>query len=164
MCGLSFSGKTTLARRISEATGSAIVSYDDLYAHAPRDEAITGLEEWRLIVGLVHENTRTRLAAGESVVVDNLNEGVIDRDQLRAIAAEQGATTIVVFVDTPLDETDARRRRNEVSGERGYTSDEQFAFVLAQFEPPGPGERTIRYVGDEDIEVWLDELQRLVAA
>jgi predicted kinase len=164
MCGLSFSGKTTLARRISEATGSAIVSYDELYAHAPRDEAITGLEEWRLIVGLVHEQTRARLAAGESVVVDNLNEDVIDRDQLRAIADEQGATTIVVFVDTPLDEIDVRRRCNEASGERGYTSDEQFAFVLAKFEPPSSGERTIRYTGGEDIDIWLEELQRLVAA
>jgi hypothetical protein len=84
MSGLSFSGKTTLARRISEATGSAIVSYDELYAHAPRDEAITGLEEWRLIVGLVHEQARARLAAGESVVVDNLNEDVIDLDSVQS--------------------------------------------------------------------------------
>ena len=115
-------------------------------------------------MGLVHEQARARLAAGESVAIDNPNEDVVDRDQLRAIAEEQGATTIVVFVDTPLDEIDARRRRNEVSGERGYTSDEQFAFVLARFERPGPGERTIRYRGGEDIDAWLDELQRLIAA
>src|SRR4051794_16076632 len=103
MCGLSFSGKTTLARRISQATGGTIVSYDHLYATAPRDESISGLDEWYLVMGLVHEHAKARLAAGSSVIIDNLNEDLVDRDQLRAIASEHGAETIVVHVDTPLE-------------------------------------------------------------
>ena len=160
MCGLSFSGKTTLARRISEATRSTVVSYDELYEHAPRDPAITGVEEWRLVTRLVHEQTRARLAAGESVIVDNLNEDMIDRDQLRAIASEQGVEAIVVYVDTPLEVISQRRRRNDLHRERGFTSDEQFEFVSSKFEPPSPNERSIRFRAEDDIDQWLEELQR----
>lgn len=160
MCGLSFSGKTALARRISAATGSIVVSYDELYATAPRDESITGLDEWYLVMGLVHERARAELASGGSVIVDNLNEDLIDRDQLRAIGHEHGAETIVVYVDTPLEVISLRRRLNERDRERGFTSDEEFAFVLSRFEAPCPPERSIRFGPEDDIEVWLDELQR----
>jgi predicted kinase len=70
MSGLSFSGKTTLARRISEATGAPIVSYDELFATAERDPSVTGLDEWYLITDLVHDQARAHLEAGRSVIVD----------------------------------------------------------------------------------------------
>ena len=159
MSGLSFSGKTVLAAEISAATGAAIVSYDDLYGTVERDPALTGIEEWRLIVSLVHAEARRHLQDGDSVIVDNLNEDMIDRDQLRAIAAECGAETIIVHVEAPLELIRERRRRNDLSRERGTTSDEQFEFVRSKFEPPGPPERVIRYQAGEDLGRWLVALQ-----
>jgi predicted kinase len=125
--------------------------------------AITGLDEWYLIRGVLHEQARAHLAAGRSVVVDNLNEEVVDRAAFRAIADEQGAETIVVHVDAPLDVIAERRRRNDREPARGTTSDEEFAFVLSRFEPPTPSERWIRYSAGDDVGDWLDELQRFRA-
>jgi predicted kinase len=156
MCGLSFSGKTTLATRLAAATGAAFVSYDELYATAERD--LTGLEEWRYIVGLVHERTRAELSAGRSVVVDNLNEDRVDRAELRAIADELGVETIVVHVDAPLEVIEERRRRNAEIRVRGHTSDEMFEFVRARFETPEPPERVVRYRDGEDVDEWLARL------
>lgn len=158
MCGLSFSGKTTLARRIAEVTGSVIVSYDALYATIERDPSLDGLEEWRLIVGRMHEDARTHLSAGRSVVVDNLNEEVIDRDPLREIAQKCGADAIVVYVDAPLGLIQERRLRNEALRERGSTRDDNFQFVLSRLQPPSPDERSITYRPDDDLDEWLREL------
>ena len=158
MCGLSFSGKTTLARAIAESTGSAFVSYDELWETAERDPALTGLDEWRFVVGLVHEGARRELREGRSVVVDNLNEERVDRDLLRAIADEEGADTVVVHVETPLDVIERRRRENAKSGARGHTGTEQFEFVRARFEPPARPERFVRYRHGEDVGAWLARL------
>ena len=164
MCGLSFSGKTTLARRIGEATGSAVVSYDELYATVERDPSVTGLDEWYLVVGLVHEHARAHLAAGRSVVVDSLNEEVVDRDRLRAVAAAEGAEALVVHVEASLETIAERRRRNDATRERGTTSDENFRFVLSRFEAPGPWERHVRFGPEDDVEEWVRELRERVFA
>jgi hypothetical protein len=119
LCGLSFSGKTTLARRIADATGSAIVAYDELYATVERDSAITGLDEWYLIRGVLHEQARAHLAAGRSVVVDNLNEEVVDRAAFRAIADEQGAKRSSC--------TSTRRSMSSPSGGAGTTASRRVA-------------------------------------
>jgi predicted kinase len=164
MSGLSFSGKTTLARKISEATGAPIVSYDGLFATAERDPSVSGLDEWYLVTGLVDDRARAHLAAGRSVIVDTLNEDRIDRDRLRAIAAEQGTEAIVVHVDAPRGLIEERRRENEFTGARGTTKDENFEFVLSRFEPPCPAEWSIRYQAGDDIEQWLRRLLELVAS
>jgi predicted kinase len=152
MCGLSFSGKTTLARRISQATGAVIVSYDRLFTEVDRGPEITGLDEWYMIVALVQQETRRHLASGQSVIVDNLNEDVVDRDQLRAIANEEGALSLVVYVDAPLDVIADRHRRNEVTMQRGLTTDDEFRFVLSRFQPPAEPEDYVRFVAGEDVD------------
>jgi hypothetical protein len=52
-----------LAGKISERTGAAIVSYDELFATAEREPSVSGLDEWYLIMGLVHEHARAHLGA-----------------------------------------------------------------------------------------------------
>jgi predicted kinase len=152
LSGLSFSGKSTLAAELGRTTGAAIVSYDELFVSLPRPAGIEGLAEWQLLVDEVHERARAELAAGRSVIVDTLNEDLVDRDELRAIADEHGAETVVVYLDTPLDVIAERRRQNEESGERGTTRDDNFAFVLAKFEPPRPHERAIRVTPGDGID------------
>jgi predicted kinase len=155
LCGLSFAGKTTIARAVAAATRSAVVSYDRLYATAERPAGLTGLDEWRFVVGLVHDGTRAHLEAGRSVVVDNLNEDRVDRDALRAIADEVGVRSLVIHVDAPLDLILERRRANDASGGRGTTSDEQFEFVRSRFEPPAPPERFVVYRAGDDLDAFV---------
>jgi predicted kinase len=156
MCGLSFSGKTTLAGAISEATGAPVVSYDELYASVDRDPSVTGLDEWWLITDLVCDQARSHLAAGRSVVVDNLNEQRVDRDRLRDVAVAEGAEVLVVHVEAPLEVIAQRRAENEVARARGTTTDEQFEFVRSRFEPPDDSERVVRYRLGDDLGRWLE--------
>jgi predicted kinase len=163
MCGLSFSGKTRLARAIGEATGAPIVSYDELYMTVERDRSITGMDEWWLITDLVGERAGEHLTAGRSVIVDNLNETRVDRDRLRDVAAQAGAEVLVVHVEAPAEEIARRRAENDASGTRGTTSDEQFEFVRSRFEDPAAPERVVRYRFGDDLEQWLRELRLLLA-
>ena len=158
MCGLSFAGKTTLARRIAASTASAVVSYDELYASVERDAVLTGLHEWEFIVSCMDDAVRAELAAERSVVVDNLNEDLVDRDRLRAIADDFGAKTIVIHVQAPLELIGERRRTNDATSARGTTSDEQFEFVRSKFEAPGPPECVVSYQAGDALEPWLAAL------
>ena len=159
MCGLSFSGKTTLARAIANATESVIVSYDELYA-TRRDPAVTGLDEWYQLIALMDDEVRGHLAAGRSVVVDNLNEDLVDRDRLRGVAEESGADAVVVFVDTPPEVAVTRLRANERTKERGATTERHFEFVRSKLEPPGPPERCVAFRPGDDLDAWLRALPR----
>jgi predicted kinase len=164
MCGLSFSGKTTLARAISEETGAPIVSYDELWATVPRDPLLSGVDEWQFVFDLMCTRAGEHLAAGRSVIVDNLNEDTIDRGRLRDVAESNGAEVLVVHVEVPLDVIADRRAANDLARARGTTSDEMFEFVRSRFESPAEPECVFRYEWGDDLEAWLRRLQSALAS
>lgn len=45
MCGLAFSGKSTLARKIAERTGSRLIAFDKLWVKKEKEQPITKGDE-----------------------------------------------------------------------------------------------------------------------
>src|SRR4051812_25686927 len=75
LCGLPFSGKSTLGRALAAQAGGAIVSFDELYAEHGEVLARTRdtLAVWQAIRELAGERIGALLRDGVSVVYDNTN-------------------------------------------------------------------------------------------
>jgi predicted kinase len=74
MCGLSFSGKTTLARKIVERLQCAYISLDNINT----ERGLWGgdgipIEEWERTHALARERLATWMATGKDAVVDDVN-------------------------------------------------------------------------------------------
>lgn len=136
LCGVSFAGKTTLGRALALARGWEFVSFDEL--HGQSQPQIASL-----------------LAAGRSVVYDDVNRWRSQRDGLRALAKEQGATACIVHVDTSVDEARQRWLLNQRQPTRNHVRPGDFLGILAQFQPPLHGEPVIRYHPKMPFERWV---------
>lgn len=159
MCGMAFSGKTTLARTLVERLGCAYVSLDDINA----DRGLWGgegipVEEWERTHQLALGQLRERLVENRCVVLDDTNSLRWLRDRFRDAAAEGGHNVRLVYMDTPLKEIDRRMKRSRDATDRRRVRDDVFAQLLASFQVPGPDEDPVVVGIHDDAEAvvaWL---------
>jgi predicted kinase len=141
LCGLPFSGKSTMGRRLASVTGAELISYDALWQEV-RDA--TGLScGFDDLSALADARLRAALRSGRDAVYDTLNDTRDWRDRLRALAESAGAGAVVVYLETPLGVRAARRERCRATGERHPVSSKGLKSSEAKFEPPGPDERAV---------------------
>ncbi len=160
LCGLPFSGKSTLGRAIATHTSSAIVRFDDIYdAHAQElTKKLDTLALWQAIRDLAKVEITRLLTQGVSVVYDNTNFHAAHRRELQEAVAICGAEAIVIYVNTPIEVIGERQRKNALTQERGAISETDFRYVAEQMEPPTSDERVVEYQPPMDLKVWLAEL------
>lgn len=157
LCGLPFSGKSTLARKIAEATGSVLVSYDALWMEKNRE---TGLSlPFDEFSALAEERLAQALANGSSAVYDTLNNSRGWRDRLRGIADRQGARSVIVYLNTPLAVIEQRRAENDRTGERHSVSAATVREEAAKFETPEPAEAAIEFTPETNFPSWVERLR-----
>jgi predicted kinase len=156
MCGLAFSGKTTLAAAIAGLVGAAIVSLDAINSERGL-EGGAGIPEaeWARSHRQALETTESELAGGRSVVVDDTNCYRFLRDDYRAVAKRQGARTVVVYVDVPLSVVMARIRADADARTRPPIREAVLLDLVEKFEPPGSDEPTIVYTPDIAPASWV---------
>src|SRR5690242_5159424 len=96
MCGLAFSGKSTLARKIAEHIPADLISFDKLWVEKDKEKTITkNAEGWRYIRNLAQDKILVLLKSGKSVVYDDNNPRKEHREELRKIAKEAGVKATV---------------------------------------------------------------------
>jgi predicted kinase len=95
------------------------------------------------------------LSANQSLIYDETNLLRRQRDAVRAIATRAGAHVVLIHVTTPADDVQARWQANRQRPVRGDVRDEDFAFVLAHFEPPTADEQSLRYNGYTALHTWI---------
>jgi predicted kinase len=154
LCGRPFSGKTVLAERLRAGFGYPIVSVDEIkFAHGfpwIEDSPITEAE-WARIFGESYDRTRALLRTGTSVIYDCANLSRASRDALRELAAEEGCSYRLVFVDISVDEARVRWRRNRDTRERFDLPESLFEWALAAFERPLTDEHPVVYDPSADV-------------
>lgn len=165
-CGLAFAGKTTLARALAGRLGCAVVSLDEINRERGFPDGGVGLpaKVWAETHGIAVARVEGLLREGGDAVVDDTCCFRFLRDDYREAAARHGARALVVRVDTPRDEIEARRRRNRASGERNQVFDEVFDGLVRTFEWPQKDEEVAVWDGREAIDGWLDRLLNRTAA
>src|ERR1035437_4708912 len=141
LCGLSCSGKTTLARQIKAVTGAVVFSRDEwmieLQIDLWHEEFRVRLEQtmWGLAIDL--------LERGVSVVLDYGYWARTERDEKRLTARQLGVNVELHSLDVPIEEL--VRWVNERNGSGGWKNTapitrEHLLRWSEIIEPPDPAE------------------------
>lgn len=141
LCGLSFSGKSTIGQSLARSFEASIVSLDAIN----EERGLQGgqgisLEEWRVTNDLAHERTEKLLRTGISVVIDDSSSPRFLRDEWRAIASAIGARFDLVYVHADPHIIRNRVRFNRENPTRPDVNDAVINEHTAHFEPPAINE------------------------
>ena len=155
--GISFAGKSVLARRLAALLGVPRVDPDEVSHRLGLGLAGEFLSDaqWANIHPMAEEEACTHLRAGTSVVYDTTAFTRRERDHLRAMAARCGAASRLIFVDTPRDFAFQRWLANERTQERARVHPDDFAMVADLFEPPDSDEDDLRFTPEDDAANWI---------
>jgi len=158
LCGLAFSGKTTLASTLACRLPAAVVSLDAINAARGLDGG-AGIPdaEWARTYQEAMVQVEKALQAGNSVIVDDTNCFRFLRDGYRSVADRCGADTTVIYMDAPLALIQKRIRENEKARSRTSITSSVLMDLVTKFEPPDADEGVLVVPADASPEVWLDQ-------
>ncbi len=146
MCGLPFSGKSVLAGALSRELRIRLLSYDAEIYPAQRRAAPAGASPAAgngFVQGIARREIAAILAAGESLIYDDLLLEREDRRKLAAVAEAHWAGFVLVYLDTPLPVIDERRAANSRTRARASVPDGKIRTDASLLEPPEEAERAI---------------------
>ena len=158
MCGLAFSGKSTLARKIAEYTGSKIIAFDKLWVEKDKEQPVPkGAEGWKFIRKIGQVEVAKALQENISVVYDDNNVRFEHRKELREVARKVGARAVVVYLNTPLKLIRKREAINKTTGQRHEVESENFNTVLEQLQIPTTKESVMEFKPEMNLDEWVQE-------
>lgn len=156
MCGMAFSGKTTLAKAICAALRAEYLGLDDINAERGlRGGEGIPCEEWEKTSQIAVERLEAVLSSGRDAVLDDTLCFRWLRERYAAVARRHRATFLLVHVATPLSEIHDAIATNEVSLQRNPILAEVFEEHVNSFEIPGDDERPLRYTRSLPVEEWI---------
>ncbi|MDD5147753.1 MAG: ATP-binding protein [Candidatus Daviesbacteria bacterium] len=161
LCGLSFSGKTYLAQKIAEHLPVTIISFDAIYEELRQKvggDLSSQSEAWDQVKQIALSSLQKNLQEGKNVVWDSTNPLRKYREELVAIGDCFDAQSIVVYVNTPLDEIRKRRQENKATHRRSDRGSDDFEQKLRIWENPLEGERVIQITSESDILTFIHTL------
>ena len=157
MCGLSFSGKSVLARAMGSHLRAETSALDEIDRERGLPFGGEGIpvEAWEETHEIALRRLGERMPAGRDLIVDDTNCYRWLRDRFRTVAFRYGYRTTVVYLDLPLDTISTRMAENERTEERAGMKDAVFERLRTTFEPPEEDEETLIFREVDDVEHWL---------
>lgn len=160
ICGLSFAGKSTLGKAITERFGYEIVDVDDtkvlLYGSDSKDEELKP-EQWIKIYSDTDKQIETYLQSGKTVVDASRNFKKVERDKIKSIVEKLGFEVITIYIDTPESVARERLTVNRKNKSRRDTADKDFEEIIQVIEPPNSDEKHLVFHYEEDINIWISK-------
>lgn len=135
LCGLSFTGKSTLAQCLAEPLDAVIVECDQ-YVAAVRPNQLSKLDEWRAIQNLARARVKELLQSEKSVIYDDLMVKTDTRLAVTELAGECGAKTVTIYLNTPVETVRQRQREKSPTPEQQAEWEAHTQLLLAQLAPP----------------------------
>ena len=156
MCGLPFSGKTTLARALANQCGFVHLDLDAI-ARAKRLFPKEGIndEHWEPVFREVYRQVADSLTSGKSVIFDAVNYDRVGRDRLRTIAQQSGSSVQVIYINISVQEIEKRRQVNQAHLRRPPVREKDFVELVREFEIPTIEENPFVYNGTQSIPEWI---------
>jgi predicted kinase len=151
LCGKIAAGKSTLARRLTEAPATVLVSQDYWLSQLYPDELKSVADYIRYFGRLraaMSPHLQSLLGAGVSIVLDFPANTVATRQWMRSLYTNAGAGHCLHFLDVPDEVCRARLHARNAAGLHEYAaSDAEFDEITRRFQPPSPDEgfKTIVY-------------------
>jgi predicted kinase len=150
LCGTSFSGKSTIARTLSDGLPGVTVSLDMINEERGlRGGQGVPIEEWVQTHEIARDRVGTALAANDTVIVDDTSSPRFLREAWRTLAGDHHAPFALVFVDAALGTVLARLAANRRSLLRHDVTDDVLSAHLAAFEPPDADETHVHVVAED---------------
>lgn len=159
-CGVAFSGKSTLAKRIAERKNASLISQDAIWFEKEKEWNLDedSDEAWDRVYKIAKERIGAELSEGRSVVFDDISLKYADRESLRNIAREHAAQAILIYLDTPALVREERRTNNVHTRERHQLKQELIDWATKEMEVPQESENAIVFRPNMDLESWLSDL------
>jgi predicted kinase len=144
ICGKAAAGKSSLARRLADASATVVISEDVWLSRLYRDEQKT-IEDYirnsRRLREVMGPHVEALLKAGLSVVLDFPANTPAIRRWMRGLADAAATEHRLHFLDVSDDVCKARLRRRNEDGTHEFTvSDAAFDEITRYFVPPAPSE------------------------
>ena len=160
MCGLAFSGKSTLSCKIAEYTGAKRIAFDELWVEKEKEKPISkGDEGWKFIREAGLREVAKALSEGISVVYDDNNPRFEHREEVRKIAERLGIKNLVIYLNTPLEIIKSRETANRNTGERHEVEPLNFQKVANDLEVPTSKENFIEFTEETDLNDFLQKIK-----
>lgn len=158
LTGISCAGKSTLGRAIAETTKAEIIELNAILKemgiglqgeHIPEEQYILFHREAERIA-------KEKLLAGISIVYDVTPFTREKREQLKRLAIECKADTLLVYVNTPFDLALQRWESTRESPDRFININfDNFRYVAEHFEPPIDEPHIVFQAGDI-VSEWIN--------
>lgn len=164
LCGIPFSGKSTLGRLLADKLEMIHVNLDDVkrdmgYQDVNDDDVPD--EAWPIIIAKADQIALASLRQGKSVAHETAWVTKEWRERARALASNEGFETKIIWIQTPPEIIEQRRASNRKSKERYDTNEDEFQGYVEEFEPPGVDEHVLIYDGVEPMADWIERIFRL---
>ena len=158
MCGMPFSGKTTLGKAISKYLDIPYISLDEINeARGLFGGEGIPVEEWEKTHLIAREQTAKLIEKDFNIIIDDTNCFRWLRDRFRNFASQHGYQTVVIFLDLPLSEIWRRIENNDHTLARHKVKKSIIKEMVQTFEPPQDDEVAIIYTVKQPIDKWLDK-------
>ena len=158
ICGLSFSGKSTLARAIVQRFGFAEVDVDEtkfnLFGRAIQDSDLKPAD-WARLYTETDREIAELLADGKTVVDASRNFSKTERDGAKQLAEKCSVALLTVYVDTPEALARQRLLSNRLTPSRRDVSDSDFEDVICAMQVPSADESPLVFEHTGNVETWL---------
>ena len=156
LCGMPFSGKTTLGKTIARHIDSAYISLDEINElRGLRGGDGIPVEEWEKTHSIAMSQIQTLMPTFQDIVLDDTNCFRWLRDRFRQLATEHNYQTSVVFVDVPVSEIWQRMSDNQKTQTRHTVKPEIIKEMAKTFESPEEDENVIRYGAEHSVNEWI---------
>ncbi len=159
LCGLPFSGKTTLTKELVKRFGFISINIDDIkvdYGIGDVDDDKVSDETWSSILKDVDISVERNLRNGRSVIVESYTIIRDGRDKLRAVATKLGIQTKVIYINIPEIVARERWLENEMHQTRFRITKKIFDEALRDLQPPTKDEQVVEFNQNISIADWID--------
>jgi predicted kinase len=144
LCGFIGAGKTTFAKKLEKKTGAVRITKDEWSIRLiGQDPTIDGYAEHdHRIIELSRDVAFQLVEKGIDVILDEGFWEKEQRDELRKRIEEMGATSIIYYVDTPIEVIRERvaGRNSNLSSDSFIISRELLDYYLQYWQPPSEDE------------------------
>lgn len=154
LCGIPFSGKSTLAKALADQLSGVRIDLDDIkfemYGINVTDDELKQ-EDWDQIYQKMYGLIEKSLVGGNTVVHDTGNFTKYERQLISNIAQKLDLDFVTIFVDTPIEVARQRLLQNRQTLERFDVSDKAFEEAVLEMEKPTKEENSIVFNSNDDL-------------
>ena len=158
LCGMPFSGKTTLGKYLAPKLEAFYISLDEINKSRGLfgGEGIS-IEEWEKTHHLAMQDIQNFMPSHQDIILDDTNCFRWLRDRFRNWVAQYEYNTVLIFIDLSAAEIERRIVANNKIQSRHKVKPEIIEEMKQTFEPPQADEETIVYHPSQSIEDWITQ-------